>query len=273
VTAPPILFSLVSALALVIVFGSLYATHRERFLLIWTGAWLLWLVRYSYGLLAGEAFLTRDEWVLPALVMARSAVMLLGAYALENRLPSVPWLVVIAVHAAWIGVLAVTGIHVELFGIHGVEHYVVFSAALVWCGVLFLRSGLPNGPEKIVAGVALILFGMAQLSFPFSRWLPGWYQWGAFALAHSLQIMVGIGVLMAYMRVSQQKSERLSDQLSEALRRALSDHLPICSHCNAIQNEEGGWNRLESYITEQTGARLSHGICPPCSEEHYGVVV
>lgn len=260
-------------MALVIVFGSLYATHRERFLLIWTGAWFLWLVRYSYGLFAGEAFLVREDWVMPALVMARSAVMLLGAYALENRLPSASWLVVIAAHALWVSIIAVTGIHVELFGIHGIEHYAVFAVALVWCGVLFLRSSLPDGPEKMVAGVALILFGLAQGTFPFAAWLPGWYQWGAFALAHSLQITVGLGVLMAYMRVSQQKSERLSDQLAHALQRALSDHLPICSHCNAIQTEQGGWNRLESYMTEKTGARFSHGICPPCSEEHYGVVV
>ena len=271
-SAPPILFSLVSALALVVVFGTLYATHRERFLLIWTGAWVLWLIRYTYGLLVGQEFLTQGEFVLPALVVLRSTVMLFGAYALDRRIPPPAWLVVLGAHGLWVTFLGLSGMHVEFAGVHGLEHYIVFSTALVWCGVLFLRSDLPVGPEKVVAGVALILFGLAQASFPFSGQLPGWYQWGAFALAHSLQIVVGLGVVMAYMRGSQIEAQRLADELAEALTRALADHLPICAHCKSIQNEAGGWHRLESYVTNTTGARFSHGICPTCTEEHFGVV-
>jgi sigma-B regulation protein RsbU (phosphoserine phosphatase) len=44
----------------------------------------------------------------------------------------------------------------------------------------------------------------------------------------------------------------------------LSGLLPICSYCKRIRSDDDYWTQVESYITEHTEARFSHGICPPC---------
>jgi sigma-B regulation protein RsbU (phosphoserine phosphatase) len=44
----------------------------------------------------------------------------------------------------------------------------------------------------------------------------------------------------------------------------LQSLLPICSYCKKIRDEEDAWMPVESYIAGQTGADLTHGICPDC---------
>lgn len=61
--------------------------------------------------------------------------------------------------------------------------------------------------------------------------------------------------------------------VSEALRRSMSEvkvlegFLPICSECKKIRDEEGGWQQLESYISDQTNALFSHSYCPDCAKK------
>jgi sigma-B regulation protein RsbU (phosphoserine phosphatase) len=63
--------------------------------------------------------------------------------------------------------------------------------------------------------------------------------------------------------------DRLADrvvELQEALSKVkqLSGLLPICSYCKRIRGDENYWERVESYISEHTDAKFSHGICPEC---------
>jgi len=65
---------------------------------------------------------------------------------------------------------------------------------------------------------------------------------------------------------------------SEAKRRVLLEEvkvlrgiLPICSFCKKIRTESNIWIPLEEYINEHSEAELSHGYCPDCLREHYGV--
>lgn len=60
--------------------------------------------------------------------------------------------------------------------------------------------------------------------------------------------------------------QKLMIKLKEA-RTQISDLaqlIPICSHCKKIRQDSGYWQVIESYITEQSGAMVSHGICPDC---------
>lgn len=50
-------------------------------------------------------------------------------------------------------------------------------------------------------------------------------------------------------------------------REGLDALLPICAYCKGIQEEDGIWLRLESYIARHSNALLTHGICPGCYEE------
>ncbi|MBU2629224.1 MAG: hypothetical protein KKE61_11455 [Proteobacteria bacterium] len=51
--------------------------------------------------------------------------------------------------------------------------------------------------------------------------------------------------------------------------KTLSGLIPICSHCKKIRDDKGFWKQLETYISEHSDAKLSHGICPDCIKKHY----
>ena len=68
---------------------------------------------------------------------------------------------------------------------------------------------------------------------------------------------------------------RLRETLAErdaALERVrlLSGLLPICAGCKKIRDDEGNWQQIESYISQHSQAKFSHGMCPACGKQYYG---
>jgi len=63
--------------------------------------------------------------------------------------------------------------------------------------------------------------------------------------------------------------EKLVLDLKEALAevRTLSGMLPICASCKKIRDDKGYWNQIEEYITNNSEAFFSHGICPDCFDK------
>ncbi|OIQ03914.1 MAG: hypothetical protein AUK36_02485 [Zetaproteobacteria bacterium CG2_30_59_37] len=49
----------------------------------------------------------------------------------------------------------------------------------------------------------------------------------------------------------------------------LSGLVPICSHCKKVRDDQGYWEHIEDYLTEHSGAVVSHGLCPDCAHELY----
>lgn len=62
------------------------------------------------------------------------------------------------------------------------------------------------------------------------------------------------------------------DKLLQALKeiKTLSGLLPICASCKKIRDDKGYWNQIESYISRNSEANFSHGLCPECSDKIYG---
>ena len=56
----------------------------------------------------------------------------------------------------------------------------------------------------------------------------------------------------------------LEKQLAEIT--TLRGILPICSVCKKIRDDQGYWNKLESYLHNHSGVDFSHGYCPECAE-------
>jgi DNA-binding response OmpR family regulator len=58
-------------------------------------------------------------------------------------------------------------------------------------------------------------------------------------------------------------------ELEDAMSRVklLQGLLPICSYCKRVRKDEDYWQQVESYVSEHSEARFSHGICPPCYEK------
>jgi len=44
----------------------------------------------------------------------------------------------------------------------------------------------------------------------------------------------------------------------------LSGLLPICAYCKNVRDDQNYWQRVETYVTANSNARFSHGICPDC---------
>ena len=59
-------------------------------------------------------------------------------------------------------------------------------------------------------------------------------------------------------------------ELQEAISRVklLQGLLPICSYCKRVRNDGDYWQQVESYVSEHSEARFSHGICPECYESN-----
>ncbi len=60
-----------------------------------------------------------------------------------------------------------------------------------------------------------------------------------------------------------------NDELQKAIGaiKTISGIVPICAWCGSqIKNDDGEWVGIEKYFGNHTDARISHGMCPRCSE-------
>ena len=51
--------------------------------------------------------------------------------------------------------------------------------------------------------------------------------------------------------------------------RTLQGLIPICTHCKSVRTDSGFYEKLETYISENSEAQFSHGICPECYKKYY----
>ncbi len=65
--------------------------------------------------------------------------------------------------------------------------------------------------------------------------------------------------------------QRLMTELKSAQDQVRQLHglLPICAICKNIRDDQGYWNRIESYISEHSEAQFTHSLCPDCAKKHY----
>lgn len=72
-------------------------------------------------------------------------------------------------------------------------------------------------------------------------------------------------------RSAEAERERLIAELQSALAevKTLSGLLPVCANCKSIRDDKGYWNKIETFISERSGAEFTHSICPRCEEELY----
>lgn len=50
---------------------------------------------------------------------------------------------------------------------------------------------------------------------------------------------------------------------------ALRHLVTMCSVCNSIRNEDGGWEKVHQYLRKKEHIDCSHGLCPSCLQEQY----
>lgn len=82
-----------------------------------------------------------------------------------------------------------------------------------------------------------------------------------------LRARVDVGLRVLHL---QQKLSARVTELEEALAnvKRLQGLLPICSYCKRIRDDGNYWKQVDTYLAENTEAKLSHGFCPDCFDEH-----
>jgi PAS domain S-box-containing protein len=71
-------------------------------------------------------------------------------------------------------------------------------------------------------------------------------------------------------RAEQEREGLIRDlQIALAKVKTLRGLIPICSHCKKIRDDKGYWNQLEVYITSNSEAAFTHGVCPECVQDFY----
>ena len=122
----------------------------------------------------------------------------------------------------------------------------------------FLWLTMPN-PLKLQIIPALLTAGSA-LSTPWGDAHPA-----TLIGAYSFALAGGILVSWDRNRTARGRFSALNEI------RTLRGIIPICAHCKQIRDDRGFWRRVEEYVRENTEAEFTHGMCPSCLEELYGI--
>jgi PAS domain S-box-containing protein len=101
-----------------------------------------------------------------------------------------------------------------------------------------------------------------------------YWDWTLSPVKNAGGLVVGL-VHSLYETTERKKNEDRVHELIAELRNALAHvrtlrgFLPICASCKKIRNDEGYWERIETYIEEHSEAEFSHSMCPECMEKYY----
>jgi len=73
-------------------------------------------------------------------------------------------------------------------------------------------------------------------------------------------------------RLKNVELSKMNDELRDALAHVnrLQGMLPICASCKKVRDDDGYWQQIESYISDHSEAKITHGICPECMIKLYG---
>jgi PAS domain S-box-containing protein len=95
-----------------------------------------------------------------------------------------------------------------------------------------------------------------------------------YTVNHKKVIQCNIRDITLRKRIEEERRKLIYD-LQDALTKIkrLRGLLPICASCKKIRDDKGYWNELETYISEHSEAEITHGFCPDCLKELYGVVL
>lgn len=138
------------------------------------------------------------------------------------------------------------------------------SLLFVGAGVLVLRyrRGEDVG-GRALAGWSLILWAVQDVGMAAFASTPV-YRVAGIALLVGFHVSAAMGMVVM---VVDRYRERVEAERARA--DTLEVLLPICASCKKIRTDDGHWQRIEAYISQRSGARLSHGLCPDCMDALY----
>jgi len=158
---------------------------------------------------------------------------------------------------------------------------------------LLLRYVAPSRDPYFILGIGLIgymawLYGIMIGLTTALLLIPGTlYIYDQFAVSTSymgfasspayITLEIFTAVATGYLRnktILLTKKETLLSEANENLQKALSGVREfggihsLCTSCKSILDDDGSWQKIDTYLKEKTKAEFSHGICPDCAKEY-----
>lgn len=158
---------------------------------------------------------------------------------------------------------------------------------VMWLDVLLFATGAFAGTPQYVSILKGTLVSRLIISVFALPFLYGYLYWQSEKRGVDIEnrpvlaILKQVAEIERELTIAQQEIERRReaeaerDQVIRELQKSLAEvktlrgFLPICAHCKKIRDDQGYWNRIESYIQAHSEAEFSHGICPDCARELY----
>jgi len=124
-------------------------------------------------------------------------------------------------------------------------------------------GGQSSGIVVAIAGAIAWLIADIGAGHKFSH--PVFPLWNAGVLLASFVIMV---IILERLKRVNEKQTQIVSELREALDnvKTLKGMIPICAWCKKIRDDEGYWREVEAYITMNSDASFTHGMCRDCRE-------
>ena len=84
---------------------------------------------------------------------------------------------------------------------------------------------------------------------------------------HEAELLARISAGVRIVDLQQTLATRVAE-LEHALAQVhrLEGLLPICSYCRRVRNEDQYWESVETYISQRSDAKFTHGVCPTCAD-------
>jgi hypothetical protein len=76
-------------------------------------------------------------------------------------------------------------------------------------------------------------------------------------------------IFMVYGFIKIIKYEKVKEKHIQELEKML----PLCAYCKKYRTDDNQWLPIEKYLIDSGAPRLTHGICPECSEKLYGNIL
>jgi DNA-binding response OmpR family regulator len=65
------------------------------------------------------------------------------------------------------------------------------------------------------------------------------------------------------------RQARAAAETALATVKTLTGLLPICAACKQIRDDQGYWNKVETYIAKHTDVQFTHSLCPDCVQKYF----